>query len=65
MPSNYTRALKKALRDSGCVFVRQCKGDHELWWSPHSNHKFVVDSKIKSRMLANEVLKQAGLPPQF
>jgi hypothetical protein len=27
--------------------------------------KFDVDSKIKSRHTANEVLKQAGLPKQF
>ena len=33
--------------------------------SPHSNRSFPVDSKIKSRHSANEVLKQAGLPKAF
>ncbi len=55
----------KVLSDAGCEFVRHGKGDHQIWRSPISNRRFTVDSKIKSRHTANEVLKQAGLPKQF
>ena len=63
--ADYTPQLKKLLKDAGCTFYRQGKGDHELWYSPVSNHYFLVDSKIKSRHTANGVLKQAGLSKAF
>jgi len=64
MPS-YTPQLKRLLLESGCRFERQGKGDHEIWYSPHSGRRFVVDSEIKSRHTANAVLKQAGLGKRF
>ena len=63
--ADFTPKLKKTLRQAGCYFVRQGKGDHEIWYSPITKRYFVVDSKIKSRHTANAVLKQAGLPKQF
>jgi len=63
--ANYTPALKRILREAGCHFVRQGKGDHEIWYSPITNRYFPVDGKIKSRHTANGVLKQAGLPKKF
>ena len=63
--SDYTPRLKKILRDAGCHFERLGKGDHEIWFSPSTKIRFVVDSCIKSRHTANAVLKQAGLPKQF
>ncbi|MDJ0553188.1 MAG: type II toxin-antitoxin system HicA family toxin [Microcoleaceae cyanobacterium MO_207.B10] len=48
-----------------CYFERQGKGDHEIWYSPITEHRFVVDNSIKSRHTANAVLKQAGLPKFF
>jgi hypothetical protein len=59
------RDLKRLLREAGCTFVRPGKGDHEVWWSPHSKQHIVVDAGIKSRHTANAVLKQAGLPKKF
>jgi hypothetical protein len=59
------RDLKRVLRDAKCKFVRAGRGAHEIWWSPISNHNFVVDFGITSRHMANVVLKQAGLPKQF
>jgi len=47
------------------MFDRSGKGDHEIWYSPITQRKFVVDSNIKSRHTANAVLKQAGLPKHF
>ncbi len=49
----------------GCGFERQGKGDHEIWFSPITQRRFVVDGHIKSRHTANAVLKQAGIVPQF
>jgi hypothetical protein len=62
---NYTSVLKKLLRKHGCSFERQGRGDHEIWYSPIKDIRFVVDNKIKSRHTANAVLKQAGLSKHF
>lgn len=63
--ASFTLHLKAILRDQGCRFKRQGKGDHEIWYSPISKRFFVIDGKIKSRHTANAVLKQAGLAKQF
>lgn len=63
--SDFSKELKKHLREAGCYFDRQGKGDHEIWFSPLTKIKFVVDHRIKSRYTANAVLKQAGLPKKF
>ena len=65
MGGSFTPDLKRILRDAGCEFVRQGKGDHEIWYSPTADRYFPIDSKIMSRHTANAVLKQAGLPKQF
>lgn len=57
--------LRRILRDAGRRRVRGGKGDHDIWFSPVTGRKFVVDSKILSRHTANGVLKQAGLKKQF
>ena len=63
--ASYTPKLKEILRDYGCTFERPGRGDHEIWYSPISGKRFPVDSNIKSRHTANEVLKQAGLDKEF
>jgi hypothetical protein len=63
--SDFSPHLKKHLREAGCFFERQGKGDHEIWYSPVTGIRFVVDNSIKSRHTANAVLKQAGLPKKF
>ena len=63
--ADYSQRLKQILREHECRFDRPGKGDHEIWFSPITKIKFVVDSNIKSRHTANAVLKQAGLPKQF
>ena len=65
MADNLTPRVKRLLEEAGCTFDRQGKGDHEIWYSPHSGRRFVVDSDIKSRHTANAVLKQAGLGKHF
>lgn len=63
--ADFTPQLKNILRASGCRFERTGKGDHDIWFSPQTGVRFPVDSKIRSRHTANEVLKQAGLKKQF
>ena len=63
--ASLTPKLKALLSDAGCYFVRQGKGDHEIWYSPLTNTNFPVDSNIKSRHTANKTLKDAGLPKAF
>lgn len=65
MGSNFAVPLKRVLHEAGCRFVRHGKGDHDIWYSPITKVRFVVDGKIFSRHTANAVLKQAGLPKQF
>jgi hypothetical protein len=42
--ADYTRDLKKILREAGCTFERQGKGDNELWYSAITAVRFVVDN---------------------
>jgi hypothetical protein len=65
MAKSLAPKLKKILAEAGCRFERTGKGDHDIWDSPITQKRFVVDSAIKSRYTANAVLKQAGLPKQF
>jgi hypothetical protein len=62
---DYTRALKKLLLENGCFFERQGKSDHEIWYNPVTEIKFVIDNAIRPRHTANAVLKQADLPKKF
>lgn len=63
--NSLTPRLKEILIEAGCHFVRQGRGDHEIWASPITDKRFPVDTSIKSRHTANAVLKQAGLPKAF
>jgi len=63
--ASFTPELKRRLLDHGCRFERHGKGDHEIWYSPITNRRFVVDNDIRSRHTANAVLRQAGLAKHF
>jgi len=65
MAASFTPQVKRLLLDHGCRFDRGGKGDHEIWFSPISARRFVVDHHIKSRHTANAVLKQAGISHRF
>ena len=65
MADNYTPRVKAILLENGCSFIRQGKGDHEIWHSPLANRHFMVDHHIKSRHWANYTLRQAGLAKAF
>ena len=59
--ADYTRRVKKVLSSNGCYFIRQGKGDHEIWYSPLIKKSFAVDGSITNRISANETIKDAGL----
>lgn len=61
MVDRYYRQLKRILLAHDCRFVRQGKGDHEIWFSPITNLTFAVDTGTRKRFTANAILKQAGI----
>ena len=63
--ATYEKAVRELLRKHGCRFVRQGKGDHEVWYSPITNRSIIVDGKIKSRHTANAIMSQSGINHKF
>lgn len=63
--AEYEKIVRKILKENGCSFVRHGKGDHDIWFSPISHRHVTVDGKIKSRITANEIMKQAGIDHHF
>ncbi len=61
MSASFSPKLQKWLKASGCRFVRQAKGDHEIWYSPLTRRRFVMDGGIKSRGTVGRILKRAGV----
>ena len=62
---DYTKKVKEILSENGFQFSRHGKGDHEIWYNPHTNKSVSVDGEIKLRTSANELLKGAGLGKRF
>ena len=63
--AEYEKKVRDILRKNGCSFVRRGKGAHDIWYSPITGAHFPVDSKIKSRFTANEIMKQSGIDHRF
>ena len=63
--ADYENDVRKVLAASGCTFVRQGKGDHDIWYSPITGRNITVDGKIKSRHTANAIMRQAGIEHRF
>lgn len=63
--AEYEKKVRKVLSKNGCSFVRRGKGDHDIWYSPLTNRNFPVDSVIKSRHMANIIMKQSGIKHHF
>ena len=59
--ADYSRRVRNILKKNGCTFVRQGKGDHEIWFSPIVNSNFAVDGKIVKKGTANGTLISAGI----
>ncbi|MCL2171135.1 MAG: type II toxin-antitoxin system HicA family toxin [Defluviitaleaceae bacterium] len=63
--AEYEKKVRKVLSENGCYRVRRGKGDHDIWHSPISNRNFPVDGKIKSRHMANKIMKDSGIEHKF
>ncbi len=63
--AGYAEEVRAKLKEAGCSFDRQGKGDHEIWYSPMTDKRFPVDQGMKSRHTANGIMKQAGLTHRF
>lgn len=63
--ADFYRDVIRLLKENEYEFKRSGRGDHEIWWNPRTKAFVVVDRKLKSKITANEILKQAGLPKAF
>ena len=63
--ADYTNEVRKILSNNGFLIARKGKGDHVIWYNDSTKKTVSVDSEIKSRHTANEVLKKAGLWKHF
>ena len=63
--ADYEKIVRQALKENNCRFVRRGKGDHDIWYSPITNRSFPVDSVIKSRHIANAIMRQSGINYKF
>jgi hypothetical protein len=65
--SDYPHAgLTAVLREVGLAGSNgRGKGSHEVWSSPITRRMFAIPRNIRNPVLANEILKQAGLPKAF
>lgn len=65
MGSGFYAPLRALLEQHGCIFKRQGKGSHEIWFSPTTGKTFPVAVTLHSRILANKILKTAGIEPRL
>jgi predicted RNA binding protein YcfA (HicA-like mRNA interferase family) len=63
--TDFTREIRRRLRDADWQLHRQAKGDHEIWINPSTRQKVTVDGKVRNRSLANKIMKDAGLGKRF
>lgn len=61
MGRGFYHEIARLLVKHKCKFVRQGRGSHEIWYSPHSGKNFPVSVTIVSKLTANGILKQAGI----
>ena len=63
--AEYEKKVREILRQNGYFFHHHGKGDHDVWFSPSVYKKVTVDGKIKSRHMANQIMKEAGINYHF
>jgi len=65
MAQGYYRELTALLKDAGFELHRQGKGSHEIWKRYSDGAQVTLSCTIASKVLANKILKDAGLPKAF
>lgn len=63
--AEYEKKVQDILTKNHCTFVRRGKSDHDIWYSPITQHHVTVDSKIKSCHTTNAIMKQSGIDHWF
>jgi len=63
--AEYEKKVREILKQNGFTFHHHGKGDHDIWFNNLLNKKVTVDSKIKSRHMANQIMKEAGVSYHF
>ena len=63
--AGYGRDLVKLFKENGCRFVRNGKGDHQVWFSPITGNNVTLDYGTTKNRTANGILKQAGIKHKF
>ena len=63
--AEYEKKVREILKKNGCIFVRHGRGDHDIWYSPIVNGNVTIDGKIKSRHMANAIMKECGINFKF
>ena len=63
--NDFGKAVREILLEKGCRLIRQGRGSHEVWRGPAASKPFTVPVRIKSRHMANQILRDAGLPKAF
>jgi predicted RNA binding protein YcfA (HicA-like mRNA interferase family) len=61
----YGKPVREKLAAAGWQFHHHGRGDHDIWHNPVTGRKVTVPVKLLSRHLANNILKDAGLPKAF
>ena len=63
--AEYEKKVREVLKQNGYSFHHHGKGDHDVWFSQSANKKVTVDGKIKSRHIANQIMKEADINHHF
>jgi predicted RNA binding protein YcfA (HicA-like mRNA interferase family) len=63
--AEYEKKVRAVLKANGYRFHHHGKGDHDIWVSASGDRKVTVDGKIKSRHMANIIVKAAGIDYRF
>lgn len=61
--NGYEAKIKEILTKHGWKFLRNGKGSHEVWQKDNKGQ--TIPKGCKSRHLANEIMKQAGIDYKF
>jgi predicted RNA binding protein YcfA (HicA-like mRNA interferase family) len=61
MASMSYRELVALFRKNGIEFVREAKGDHEIWYSPITRRRLTVPRNLKGEGTLQRILRDSGL----
>ena len=63
--AEYENKVREILKQHGFTFHHHGRGDHDVWFKASINVKVTVDGKIKSRHIANLIMKEAKIEYHF